>query len=505
MKNDQLESLPDLVHRRHLLSLTRSECANKCLCRSRRCAIGRHSAASARQGNRILWHNNNGAGGFSTRVIADSVLAPASLFAADVDGDGVMDVLSALREENKIVWYSYDGSRNPEFRQHVISANAIIPHSVFAADMDRDGDIDVLSASSGDDKIAWYENDGLGNFDEHVVSLGVLGAGGVIAVDADRDGDMDVVSASFRLGTFLYENDGTGSFTKRPIDKTNSSAVVTAADLDGDGRVEVIGTGDFVLRWYKFQETLEPVTTATTLSVFAADVDGDGDDDVLGASPNDDKIAWYENDGTAGSFSEHVVSTNANLAQDVYAADLDGDGDTDILSASMIDHKIAWYENNGSAIFAEYVISRNARRARSVFAADVDRDGDTDVLSASFGDDKIAWYENNAGVFDEHIIAGSTSSFFGSDSTQQVYAVDIDGDGDIDVLSASLRNSKIAWYENDGTAGFEQHIISTDAIAATDVFAADLDGDGDHDVLNRILEEFPHLQASFFVNPFHLG
>jgi len=80
-------------------------------------------------------------------------------------------------------------------------------------------------------------------------------------------------------------------------------------------------------------------------SAYAADLDGDGDLDVLSASAEDDKIAWYANDGTGQFDSQQVITTAAVGAQCVYAADLDGDGDLDVLSASYEDGKIAWYEN----------------------------------------------------------------------------------------------------------------------------------------------------------------
>jgi hypothetical protein len=67
---------------------------------------------------------------------------------------------------------------------------------------------------------------------------------------------------------------------------------------------------------------------------------------VLSASELDDKIAWYENNGSE-TFSAHTITTSANGAYSVYATDVDGDGDVDVLSASYADEKIAWYENNG--------------------------------------------------------------------------------------------------------------------------------------------------------------
>ena len=91
------------------------------------------------------------------------------------------------------------------------------------------------------------------------------------------------------------------------------------------------------------------------------------------------------------TFTDHTISDSANYAVSVHAADVDGDGDMDVLSASEYDDKIAWYENDGSESFTEHVISDSADYARTVYAADVDGDGDMDVLSASSKDDKIAW------------------------------------------------------------------------------------------------------------------
>jgi hypothetical protein len=72
--------------------------------------------------------------------------------------------------------------------------------------------------------------------------------------------------------------------------------------------------------------------------------------DVLSASEDDDKIAWYENNGSGNFGTQQIITTAADGAQSVYAADLDNDGDIDVLSASY-DNKIAWYENDGSGNF----------------------------------------------------------------------------------------------------------------------------------------------------------
>ena len=313
------------------------------------------------------------------------VIAPPSGEAVDgdLDGDGFLD----------------QGAFGP---QRVITTAADYAYSVYAADLDGDGDLDVLSASYIDDTIAWYEN-----------------------------------------------TDGLGSFGSQQV-------ITTAADY--------------------------------ALSVYAADIDGDGDMDVLSASLDDDKIAWYENTDGLGSFSsQQVITTAADGARSVYAADLDGDGDMDVLSASKYDYteKVAWYENtDGLGSFGtQQVITTAADGARSVYAADLDRDGDMDVLSASRYDDTIAWYENTDGLGnfgDQQVITTAASG------AHSVHAADLDSDGDMDVLSASRDDDTIAWYENtDGLGSFgSQQVITTAAAGALSVYAADIDGDGDMDVLS---------------------
>jgi len=125
-------------------------------------------------------------------------------------------------------------------------------------------------------------------------------------------------------------------------------------------------------------------------------------------------------------------------------------------------------------------IATDANGASWTFAADLDGDGDIDVLSASSLDDKIAWYENlGGGTFGIQQIITTDASFAAG-----VFAADVDGDGDEDVVSASRDDNKIAWYENiDGAGTFgAQQVIATSAVGARSVVAADLDNDGDLDI-----------------------
>ena len=306
-----------------------------------------------------------------------------SVYACDLDGDGDMDILSASYADDKIAWYENIGGESAFAGEQVITTQADGALSVYACDLDGDGDVDVLSASSHDDKVAWYENlDGAGSFGgQQVITTQASGAIDVYACDLDGDGDMDVLSASrYEEKIAWYENlDGAGSFGGQQL-------IATDADFP--------------------------------MSVYASDLDGDDDMDVLSASADDGEIAWYENLGDDSFGGQQVITTQASGIQWVYACDLDGDGDMDILGASKDDDKIAWYENLGGGAFgAEQIITTQADEASSVYASDLDGDGDLDVVSASSGDDKIAWYENLfAPWVAVHLRASSDSGVSDSDN-----------------------------------------------------------------------------------------
>ena len=137
------------------------------------------------------------------------------------------------------------------------------------------------------------------------------------------------------------------------------------------------------------------------------------------------------------TFTEHVISTSADNAPSVYAADVEGDGDMDVLSASYEDDKIAWYENDGSENFTEHDISTAATHPNSVYAADVDSDGDLDVVVTSMFNDwenpnakSIIWLENNGEMqFARRDITGTPTPI------KTAIEADFNGDGKIDFIT----------------------------------------------------------------------
>ena len=359
----------------------------------------------------------SGQNSITAHTISDSAHEARSIFAADVDGDGDMDVLSG---HYNIAWYENDGSES--FTPHTISTSAA--SSVYAIDLDDDGDMDVVGSSAG--SVGWYENDGSGSFATHKICNHYYHREfrSVYALDVDGDGDMDVVTASYSPNDKImwYENDGSQYFNHHIIaDSVIGARSVSAADIDGDGDMDVL-SGHNNIAWYEYDGlesfNIHTVATSGVSSVYAVDVDGDGDIDVVGSSAG--SVGWYENDGFE-SFTTRTVSTSG--ASSVYAVDLDGDGDMDVLGSSA--GSVSWYENGGSENFTTHIITTAADDAQSVYTADVDGDGDLDVLSAALGDSKISWYEiNYSPVANDTAITSSEDR----DYTGMLSASDSDGD-----------------------------------------------------------------------------
>lgn len=348
------------------------------------------------------------------RIITTEADGSRIICAADVDGDGNIDILSANNFGNNLTWYkNLDGLGN--FGPQNIIAPLDTIH-VSTADIDGDGDMDVLAVSHLNDLVVWYENlDGLGNFSsQKVISTITDGAYVVIAADIDGDGDMDVISGSDNSGIAWYENtDGNGNFGLARI--INSAAPITrsiaAADIDGDEDLDIVGSNsgsNVKLSWYENLDGIgnfsppEVIDTSNfaMYPIYTIDIDGDNDMDILviAAVSGADKVAWYENDGIGNFGSQIVISDEPIDVWSIYSADVDQDGDNDILATGggAFDGEIVWFENlDGTGSFgSKNVISIEHQFPRSVIAADIDNDGDMDVIASSQNDDKIAWYEN---------------------------------------------------------------------------------------------------------------
>ena len=241
-------------------------------------------------------------------------------------------------------------------------------------------------------------------FSEHLIADKYAYAYGIAAADIDRDGDLDLTSADYTPNNMLYlfENDSRGRFKRHFIQK------------DDPERLERHAVGD---------------------------VDQDGDLDVVIVKNLRGHLLWFENSGTPTDgklWQRHVITTDLPGAYDVALADFDQDGDLDVAASSWtLGNQFAWFENSGKPAAAEWnkhTIEKDVAETRTMRAADFDDDGDMDLLGTGRKAHQVIWYENertsDSLVWKKHLIDDK------SPCPAHGNPVDMDGDGDLDVVMA---------------------------------------------------------------------
>ncbi len=458
---------------------------------------------------------------------------------ADLDGDGDLDLLIGDKTGNFSYFENTGTANTPMYAAALSNPFGLTDIGLKATpsfvDLDGDGDMDLLVGDS-DGTFSYFENTGAGTtaFDTPVspspFGLTDVGLFSVPSfADMDGDGDLDMLSSSYSSQFHYFENTGTSDpafaavVSPSPFGLTgfiSYSLTITLADLDSDGDIDILAggsEGDF----HYFENTSNSSTPAFDVLVtnpFSltgignrkysspafADLDGDGDLDMLSGTTmyyDDGKLFYFENtgasdapafllEGTKGIFGLSDVGDNSSPA----FADLDEDGDLDLLVGDKTGN-FSYFENTGTASTPKYAtatpnpfdLTDIGANAAPTFV-NLDGDGDMDLLVG--GSDGTFTYFENTGTgipaFDSPVSPspfGLTDVGLYSDPS----FADLDGDGDLDMLSASYFTG-IHYFENTGVSGsafttatLPIGLPSSSYDASMDL--ADLDSDGDIDLL----------------------
>lgn len=342
-------------------------------------------------------------------------------------------------------------------------------------DIDGDGDLDFISGQRGG-KVFWHEfiapgdpgNPGNpGKWATHVIGSGATTDVGGCAFDIDGDGDVDQAS-----GAVWFRNPGKGRM-KEQWQRFESGAISThdnfAADIDGDGRLDLVAMSDQAgVFWYRIPKDATQKWTGTRIGdarhsgIAIGDIDGDGDNDIVRAD------VWFENrDGKGAQWKTHdnipfpgKKYNFAGMATQTRLGDIDGDGDLDIAmtDGEVKDARASWLENvdGKGGQWKRYDLTKDDKGAmHSVALADFDNDGDLDIFSCEMGIGGggrwFIWENPAPGSKDrdkarslpwkEHIIL---ENVLGHESR----VGDVDGDGDIDICSKPWNGDRHVFVEN---------------------------------------------------------
>jgi hypothetical protein len=331
-----------------------------------------------------------------------------------------------------------------------------------AVDIDKDGDLDFISGRQFGD-VFWFENRGADGWAQHLLGKGARSDVGGTALDIDGDGWIDQVSG----GTW-YRNPGRER-QKQEWERFENGAIPThdnvAADIDGDGKLDLVSIVDNAgVFWYRIpqdptkrwiEHNLIGVTTPRCHGGIAVgDIDGDGDNDVSRVD------RWFENaDGKGETWIEHMafefgkegpwgIQTRSQLV------DVDRDGDLDLIQAEgdVTDGSVAWFENlqgNGKQ-WAKHLIKSPGHKQdfHSLCVADFDNDGDVDIFSGGgpLTNGEFQWFlwenaDGKGGRWQEHVIQRGLH-------THESVCGDVDGDGDIDILTKPWGGDLHLFVEN---------------------------------------------------------
>lgn len=352
------------------------------------------------------------------------------------------------------------------FRQHRLTAD-FISEGVAAADVDRDGDRDVIAGAAWFEAPSWrrhalYDGRAFSRHDGYSDTFVSF------PIDEDGDGWTDVVHFDFPgRGAYVYRNPGTegGPWARREIHPAVRSESPLGRDMDGDGRLDLVfveaGDGGRVV-WLA---PPAPGDTAWTVHPVSAplpaerngrlahgmgygDLDGDGRADIFTTD------AWWQApEDPAGAWTEHPADFGPPAAQ-LHALDVDGDGDADVVGSSAHAYGIWWNEQvrvpEGGLSWRRHPIDDRLSQMHALAAADIDGDGRKDLVT---GDRFFAHNGNDPGEFDPtllvwyaagrdaggrptwtpHLIHGDVGVGL------QLVVEDLTGDGLPDVLTASKK------------------------------------------------------------------
>lgn len=436
----------------------------------------------------------------------------------DIDGDGRKDIIRQGYSEKRLSVLYQTG--NLSFTREYLELNwdnGGNPTAKMAVgDLDNDGDLDLIFPEKGnvDGDVAWFENIN-GKLYRHYLTNQAIAARIPKFADIDNDGDEDILLTLATDGSFkenevmLYENLGNNNFLNwRLNDSLDYAADIEPADIDGDGDLDAFVTArdgnDLV--WLRndgikgnWQTFSIDANANGALGIKAVDLDKDGDVDVVLCSANDDKVFWYRNNG-GGNFSKLVVDANVDTPRDVEAADLDGDGDIDLaIACQSTANTVVTYLNNGNQTFTR-TIRFTGKTCGDIEIADWNNDSRPDIIFSLSSTSPVNPQQEVVALINQNNNNFTTTPLIvQAEKGTSLKVTDLDKDGDMDIIvGRDDRIRLVAWLQEGGS--LRQLVLSNTNSTFTNVLGidvADTNDDGINDIVFTDFERDELVLVSF--------
>lgn len=408
---------------------------------------------------------------------------PPFVMAVDLNDDRWPDLVTTDLSDDTVSVFLNRGGWNFASPTHYSTPDE--PCAAAAADLDGDGDTDLVVATLGG-RVALFANRGDGTFDK----AGNVFTGGsvrdVAILDLDADGDEDLALALLTdAQVVLLRNNGEGKFgSKTTLRADYQPRRILGGDMDNDGDTDLVAVNRYgsvcVFRNRgdgSYGNAERTVVEGEPLHGNLADVDQDGWLDVVVALYDGDAIAVLRN-RQDGTFERYLDLPTEPGPAAICAADMNGDGYPELLASVYLRDLVVLFESRGDGSYDEPRNIRTAAYPQGFDLADLDLDGRLDTLVAGtggefYGPSALFLYANTP----DELLEISTE--YEEHFSRFACILDFDGDQLADLAMGDYPGS-IVVYQNNGGGHLEFATAFTlpEGLYPSGLIAADLDGDG---------------------------